>query len=44
MMEHADEILVGLELLMKGAKVNTGYIGIETNKMPAIELVDQEVC
>ena len=34
MMEHPDEILVGLELLMKGAKVNTGYIGIETNKMP----------
>jgi electron transport complex protein RnfC len=32
MMEHADEILVGLELLMKGAKVTRGYIGIETNK------------
>ena len=39
MMEHADEILVGLELLMKGAKVTKGYIGIETNKMPAIELL-----
>ena len=39
MMERADEILVGLELLMKGAKVTTGYIGIETNKMPAIELL-----
>jgi electron transport complex protein RnfC len=37
MMEHADEILVGLELLMMGAKVNKGYIGIETNKPAAIE-------
>ena len=39
MMEHADEILVGLELLMKGAKVTKGYIGIETNKPAAIELL-----
>ncbi len=39
MMEHADEILVGLELLMKGAKVTKGYIGIETNKPKAIELL-----
>ena len=30
MMEHADEILVGLNLLMKAAKVEKGYIGIET--------------
>ena len=42
MMEHADEILVGLELLMKGAKVSTGYIGIETNKPKAIELLDKK--
>jgi electron transport complex protein RnfC len=42
MMEHADEILVGLELLMIGAKVTTGYIGIETNKMPAIELLTKK--
>ena len=28
MMEHADEILVGLDLLMKGAKVERGYIEI----------------
>ena len=39
---EADEILVGLELLMKGAKVTTGYIGIETNKMPAIELLTKK--
>jgi len=42
MMEHPDEILIGLELLMKAAKVNTGYIGIETNKMPAIELLTEK--
>ena len=39
MMEHADEILVGLELLMKAAKVTRSYIGIETNKPKAIELL-----
>ena len=39
MMEHADEILVGLQLLMMGAKVTKGYIGIETNKPKAIELL-----
>ena len=42
MMEHADEILVGLELLMKGAKVSTGYIGIETNKPAAIALLTEK--
>ena len=42
MMEHADEILVGLELLMIAAKVTTGYIGIETNKPAAIELLTQK--
>ena len=42
MMEHPDEILVGLELLMKAAKVTTGYIGIETNKPKAIELLSQK--
>lgn len=42
MMEHADEILVGLELLMKAAKVDKGYIGIETNKPQAIELLAQK--
>ena len=39
MMEHADEIVVGLELLMKAAKVTRGYIGIETNKPAAIDLL-----
>ena len=43
MMEHADEILVGLELLMKAAKVTKGYIGIETNKPKAIKLFIEKI-
>ena len=39
MMEQADEIIVGLQLLMKAAKVDRGYIGIEVNKPQAIELL-----
>lgn len=42
MMEHADEILVGLDLLMKAAKVDRGYIGIETNKPEAIKLLSEK--
>lgn len=42
MLEHPDEILVGLELLMKGVKVNKGYIGIEENKPAAIDLFIQK--
>ena len=41
MMEHAKEILVGLDLLMKAAKVKRGYIGIEENKPEAIKLFTQ---
>lgn len=41
MMEHAKEILVGLDLLMKAAKVDRGYIGIEENKPEAIKLFTQ---
>ena len=43
MMEKADEILVGLELLMIAVKVTKGYIGIETNKPAAIKLLTQKV-
>lgn len=39
MMEHADEIIQGLYLLMKAAKVEKGYIGIEDNKPDAIALL-----
>ncbi len=42
MLEHADEIIVGLELLMKAAKVEKGYIGIETNKPAAIKLLREK--
>ena len=42
MMEHADEIVVGLQLLMKAAKVDRGYIGIETNKPKAIALLEEK--
>ena len=42
MMEHADEILIGLQLLMIGAKVTKGYIGIETNKPKAIALLTEK--
>lgn len=42
MIEHADEILVGLELLMKAAKVDKGYIGIEDNKPEAIRLFEEK--
>ena len=42
MIEHADEILVGLELLMKAAKVEKGYIGIEENKPEAIRLLTEK--
>jgi electron transport complex protein RnfC len=42
MIEHADEILVGLELLMKAVKVDKGYIGIEENKPMAIALFEEK--
>ncbi len=43
MMEHADEILVGLDLLMKAVKVDKGYIGIEENKPKALELFEAKI-
>ena len=42
MMEHADEILVGLDLLMKAVGVERGYIGIEENKPEAIALLTEK--
>lgn len=41
MMEHAAEIVEGLRLLMKAAKVDKGYIGIEDNKPQAIALLSE---
>ena len=43
MMEHADEIIEGVKLLMKAVKVNEGYIGIEDNKPKAIALFEQKL-
>jgi len=42
MLEKSDEIMVGLELLMKAAKVTKGYIGIEDNKPEAIKLLEEK--
>ncbi|KAA6303862.1 Electron transport complex subunit RnfC, partial [termite gut metagenome] len=39
MLEHAEEILAGISILMKAAKVNKGFIGIENNKPDAIKLM-----
>ncbi len=42
MLEHADEILVGVELIMKAVDVKRGYIGIENNKPDAIRLMTEK--
>lgn len=39
MLEHAEEIMVGVNILMKAVKVNKAFIGIENNKPDAIELM-----
>lgn len=39
MLEKPDQVLVGVALLMKAAKVNKGFIGIEENKPDAIKLL-----
>ncbi|MDX9748696.1 MAG: electron transport complex subunit RsxC [Paludibacter sp.] len=38
MLEHAEEILVGVTILMKALEVNRAIIGIENNKKDAIQL------
>ncbi len=42
MLEHADEVLVGVSLIMKAVNVTKGYIGIENNKPDAIALMTQK--
>ena len=42
MLEHPDEILVGVTLVMKAVNVNKGYIGIENNKPDAIKLMTEK--
>ena len=39
MLEHAEEIMVGVSILMKAVKVNKAFIGIENNKPDAIQLM-----
>lgn len=41
MMEHADELVEGIRLLMLATGVNEARIGIEANKPKAIELLQQ---
>ena len=42
MLEKPEEILVGVSLLMKAAKVEKGYIGIENNKPDAIKVMQEK--
>lgn len=42
MIEKADEVLVGVDILMKAAKVTKGFIGIENNKPEAIKLLTEK--
>lgn len=42
MLEHPDEILEGVALLMKAVNVNQAYIGIENNKPDAIQLISEK--
>jgi electron transport complex protein RnfC len=43
MLEHGEEIVVGIRLLMKAMNVNKAFIGIENNKPDAITYM-QKVC
>ncbi len=42
MLEHPEEILVGLQLIMKAVNVEKGFIGIENNKPDAIALMTEK--
>ena len=43
MLEHAEEIMVGVSILMKAVKVNKAFIGIENNKPEAIKILTELV-
>ena len=43
MLEKPDQIIVGLQLIMKAVGVEKGYIGIENNKPDAIKLMQEKV-
>ena len=42
MLEHAKEIVVGLQLIMKAVGAEHGYIGVENNKPEAINILTTE--
>lgn len=42
MLEHADEIAVGIELLLKATGASKAYIGIENDKPDAIRLLEDK--
>ncbi len=42
MLEHAEEILEGVEIIMKAVGVDKGYVGIENNKPDAIALMTEK--
>lgn len=41
MLEHAEEIMVGISILMKAIRVNKAFVGIESNKPDAIRLMEK---
>ena len=43
MIERSDELIEGVKILIAGAKVDKGYIGIENNKPAAIELLTRKL-
>lgn len=43
MLEHAEEIVVGITILMKALKIQRAIIGIESNKPDAIKLMEKTV-
>ncbi|MCP4218123.1 MAG: electron transport complex subunit RsxC [bacterium] len=42
MLERTDEILVGIQIMMKAGKVDRALVGIEANKMDAIQLMTEK--
>ncbi len=41
MVEHPEEVIAGLKILMKVLGVNKGYVGVESNKPNAIEKMER---
>ncbi|MDR0385657.1 MAG: electron transport complex subunit RsxC [Prevotellaceae bacterium] len=44
MMEHPEELMTGIQILMKAVDVSTAYLGIEVNKPKAIEKLNSLIC